>query len=934
MYPCIVLSGLNDNPGEGTCPSMQLEGELTHEASTIVDCKKQVPFCLHRQEVENFEDDTVMNHILPSAKGEFELVPTDIDGYNWQGYIFQPKAWVEITSVLGGATSGNFSAAIFPLVEVQSCRGELQVWELGEPLVMVNFTAEAEPGCMHIPEGLSEPVTLSPSKRYFLGQGRHSDAEVSGNHYVTDMFTVDDAISSDIFGSWEPTMDQIGTASFTLNRTGLPQELSGSTGELSEIMPVVGLRWRLDETSVVRIVGDNVKQGESEWTGYVFEVDEPIAVSALEGQANSPDFQAALFTVDGGTCDPSASDPGSCTVRSVLALVDFSEFESNSQTYFPPGLSASIRLVPGTVYLLAQGSINGSSGAHFYVDAYDRANLFQQGFSNHFSWGPSGNSKALNYGVTGFGSELVGKSADVTGVNPLLGLRVLLNAPETVQGRTWVPEQVQVGNASNRAPPDPSYYRDAGFIFNLTQSIVVTKLLGGATSQEFRVGLFSMDANSPCGPFSQSGDCHIANTLASAPFVQSADEYVPASLAHTVVLRPGTTYYIAQGREEGGTTGVHLLADEMTINPESMPIFGFWGGEQGSETLVYGVGTSSSTTGKLPRVGFEFLALADLPAVAQFVQVIDTPEITNSDVAEPLSGEWQGYVFQVRERLEVTGLLGGSTDSNHMAAIFSVSDNNNCDPKNVSASACSLESVLGESRFTVEADDGFFVPDILNASIILDPGTTYAIVQGLATLLVDRRELRRGSPPVYTRDNVYDIRRRILGRAPISAWGPGTSDPANPMLWRGTESLYWDQMGPAEDLVGQNAKGLVASLPMLGMDFASSFSCWPGEDVVDFPEDKGEDEGISRLSATPSWSPFPSASSSPSQLTPSLSSSPSSWPSLSPSSSSSTSFTPSSTVDPCLSDICASGCPGAIDPCTHGCPTDSGCGGEEEEEAF
>lgn len=56
--------------------------------------------------------------------------------------------------------------------------------------------------------------------------------------------------------------------------------------------------------------------------------------------------------------------------------------------------------------------------------------------------------------------------------------------------------------------------------------------------------------------------------------------------------------------------------------------------------------------------------------------MIDTPEITNSHVEEPLEGKWQGYLFRVEERLEAIRLFGGSrTHGIHKVAIFSVSDN-------------------------------------------------------------------------------------------------------------------------------------------------------------------------------------------------------------------------------------------------------------------
>lgn len=180
-----------------------------------------------------------------------------------------------------------------------------------------------------------------------------------------------------------------------------------------------------------------------------------------------------------------------------------------------------------------------------------------------------------------------------------------------------------------------------GYIFEVTQTTVVTGLSGAGTSgSTFAVGLYTATTTA-----NESGDLYSGGSTTPTALVGSIKftggeangTTVSKSLATPVTLQPGNIYLLAQMRLGTAGGGSHSTVTGLNhANILSHPRIKRWG-PSGTQGVYYWghamneesfIGRTSTTDSNLPRLGILFQSDCELPTVVTQTVSISGNEIT------------------------------------------------------------------------------------------------------------------------------------------------------------------------------------------------------------------------------------------------------------------------------------------------------------------
>ena len=160
-----------------------------------------------------------------------------------------------------------------------------------------------------------------------------------------------------------------------------------------------------------------------------------------------------------------------------------------------------------------------------------------------------------------------------------------------------------------------AYYR--GYVFQVSQEVVIDHLIGGGGSSPYGVGIYSVTVNS--GGSSVTANALLGKAVTSA---SGANQILTVTSGNsgggsTITLEPGTNYLLASGRGASGS-GNHWVVTSLNVaNIVATPLIDSWGPTSGGYTYRWNnvtgdptaiVGqTSTDIQGTtLPMLGFSY----------------------------------------------------------------------------------------------------------------------------------------------------------------------------------------------------------------------------------------------------------------------------------------------------------------------------------------
>ena len=161
-------------------------------------------------------------------------------------------------------------------------------------------------------------------------------------------------------------------------------------------------------------------------------------------------------------------------------------------------------------------------------------------------------------------------------------------------------EAFRVSDYGDLREPGENVWR--GWIFQVSESTVVTHLIGGGTSGTFQVSLAEVDSN----------DGEVVEILGAANIGGDNSE-LAVELSTPVTLTTGVTYALVQGRVMGA--GSHYRVENVDVDAlEAHPriLAGSWMPDTGDHAYRwwggYGVGLAPEATlnANMPRIGFRY----------------------------------------------------------------------------------------------------------------------------------------------------------------------------------------------------------------------------------------------------------------------------------------------------------------------------------------
>lgn len=259
------------------------------------------------------------------------------------------------------------------------------------------------------------------------------------------------------------------------------------------------------------------------WRGYAFKVNREVTVTGLiggwgnAGTCSATAFSGALYSASdtGGTLSVSGEPPQPRVRKdSLLATVSFDRASSTTGTGGPTAaeieagrasLSEPVTLLPGQLYIIAQGSHNNGANCHFASTQIDVQNLLQ-GSAIIDEWYP-GINQAYRFAAAGTPQSRVGVSADrLDAARVLVGFEYLTDVTrptlQTQSVQVTGPDSVTVtGNLGDSGQTDAAqtltlYFEWAdnpAFTSASLQTAQPSTVNGPATNVPFSIPISGLD---------------------------------------------------------------------------------------------------------------------------------------------------------------------------------------------------------------------------------------------------------------------------------------------------------------------------------------------------------------------------------------------------------------------------------------------------------